>query len=367
MGDPVVLLREGEVKFHVFRGSPVEMGRAHGSLDPAFLRTRLDEWLTWPHDFDHPYFRENMAFMRREFPDFMERMEAYGAAAGIEDFDHTYYLHIVSTGREEEACSAFGILLQDDGPALLRTYDPSDAAGTDYFLRDRFVAAFPDCRPHGYVGMGGHHFCVVHTSLNDAGLLTGWASGAPKFHWPDNPEHVNLFQITGLVPQHCSDCEDVRRFLSEYRISGLKGLTGTAVDARGNILGFELESGNIAFREPEDDMVLEVNHWQHPHLQRPARTRQPEFWTSPYFYNSQNRVQYVDYFRETFRKMRTFEDLIDFSFDVHAPGRILQMPGANIADWMTSHAIFLTAADRRMRVHPFPLDKDRYTEVAYCD
>lgn len=56
---------------------------------------------------------------------------------------------------------------------------------------------------------------------------------------------------------------------------------------------------------------------------------------------------------------------IDFSFNVHAPGRILQMPGANIADWMTSHAIFMTAADRRMRVHPFPLDKDRYTEVAY--
>lgn len=44
MGDPVVLLREGSVKFHVFRGSPVEMGRANGSLDLA--RSRLDEWLT---------------------------------------------------------------------------------------------------------------------------------------------------------------------------------------------------------------------------------------------------------------------------------------------------------------------------------
>ena len=63
--------------------------------------------------------------------------------------------------------------------------------------------------------------------------------------------------------------------------------------------------------------------------------------------------------------MSTLEELIDFTFDVHAPGRILQMPGANIANWMTSHAIYMTAADRRMRVHPFPLNKDRYTEVAY--
>lgn len=46
MGGPVDLLREGPVRFHVFRGSPFEMGWAHGSLDPEFLRSRLDEWLT---------------------------------------------------------------------------------------------------------------------------------------------------------------------------------------------------------------------------------------------------------------------------------------------------------------------------------
>lgn len=110
MGEPVVLLHAGPVKFHVFRGSPAEMGMAQGFLDPDFLRSRLDEWLKWPHDFDHPYFRKNMAFMRREFPDSMERMEAYGAAAGIDNFDHTCYLHTVNTGRDEDACSAFGIL-----------------------------------------------------------------------------------------------------------------------------------------------------------------------------------------------------------------------------------------------------------------
>lgn len=46
MGDPELPLHSGQVKSHVFRGSPVEMGRAHGSLDPEFLRSRLAEWLT---------------------------------------------------------------------------------------------------------------------------------------------------------------------------------------------------------------------------------------------------------------------------------------------------------------------------------
>ena len=74
----------------------------------------------------------------------------------------------------------------------------------------------------------------------------------------------------------------------------------------------------------------------------------------------------MEYYRDTFKGMRTLEELVDFSFDVHAPGRILQMPGANIANWLTSHAIFLTSRDRRMRVHPYPLEKERYTEVAYA-
>ena len=34
--------------------------------------------------------------------------------------------------------------------------------------------------------------------------------------------------------------------------------------------------------------------------------------------------------RDRFRSLRTMQELVDFSFDVHAPGRILQMPERNI-------------------------------------
>ena len=65
--------------------------------------------------------------------------------------------------------------------------------------------------------------------------------------------------------------------------------------------------------------------------------------------------------------MRTMQDLVDFSFDVKAPGQILQDEGYCIANWLTSHAMFMTSRDRRMRVHRYPLEKERYTEVAYQD
>ena len=365
MDGSMTIVREGEMELHSFPGSPEEAGRAQGSIDPAFVRQHFEGLLERPHNFDHPYFRKNMAFMRREFPDLMEQLEAFGTAIGFENFDHTFYLHIYHTGGEEDGCSALGILLAEDGPAMLRTYDPSSAQGAEDLAKQKILSCLPDCRPYGFVGIGSRINCVVNTSVNSAGLLLGAGSGHEKFNRHDNPEHVNMYFTIHLLSQYCGDCDDVRHFLNQYRVSGLKGQTNTAVDARGNILGFELESENIAFREAENGMVLETNHWQHPDLQEPSRAAAPEFWSSPYYYNSQNRVQYLDCHREMYRQLKTIEDLIDVSFDVHAPGRILQMEGTNIADWATSHAIFMTSRDRKMRVHTYPLDKERYTGVVF--
>ena len=273
---------------YTFRGGPEEVGRAQGSVDPVCVQEKLGFWMERPHNLENPYFRKNMAFMRREFPDFMEQLEAYGAAAGISDLDLTYYLHLINTGPEEKGCSAFGLLLTDDGPALVRTNDgPHPGKPVEQMKveqkNDYHLATFPDLKPHGFLGVWSVYRLTVSTSVNDAGLMIGGASGHPKFHWPDNPEHVNLYFTLGLLTQHCADCDDVRHFLRQYRISGVKGITCTAVDARGNILGCELESENVAFREPEDGMLLEVNHWQHPDLQDPARSARPDFWKRDYY------------------------------------------------------------------------------------
>ncbi len=359
--------KEAGVDQFTFRGGPAEVGRAQGSVDPEFVRGKLEARMEQPHNFEHSYFRKNMAFMRREFPDLMEQMEAYGAAAGIEDFDQTYYLHIYHTGGEAEGCSSFGLLLDDDGPAMLRTYDTSSLARAKDFVDEKILVGLPDTRPHGFVGVGERLGITVSTSVNDAGLLLGTASGHRRFNWTTHPEHVNLYFTIHLLAQYCADCDDVRHFLEQYRISGVKGLTGAAVDAEGNMVGFELESENIAFLEPEEEMVIETNHWQHPDLQGPSREATPEWWEGSSYYNSQNRVQYVAYHRETFKRMRTMDELIDFSFDVHAPGRILQVPEYNIADWVTTHAIFMTSKDRKMRVHRYPLEKDQYTEITYAE
>jgi uncharacterized protein Usg len=364
MSDPVVV-KQGGLDLRLFRGGPAEVGRAQGAIDSDYARGALKALLEKPHDFAHPYFRKNMAFMRREFPELMAQMEAFGAGAGIENFDHVYYLHLFHTGRTEEGCSAFGILLKEDGPAMLRTYDPSSPQGGELLAKELYLGAFLDLKPHGFVGMGWRRGVATHTAVNDAGLMVGWASGHPKFNWPDNPEHLNLYLIFHLVQQYCTDCSDVRHFIKQYRISGVKGLTGTAVDAQGNMVGFELESSAIAFREPDEGLLIETNHWQHPDLQVPARAATPDFWKSPYYYNSQNRVQHVAYHRETFKKMGTLKEFVDFSFDVDAPGRIVQMEGRNISNWVSSHAVFMTSGDRRLRVHAYPLDKNRYTEVRW--
>ena len=367
------------MEIHTFRGGPAEVGGAQALVDLEYVKNALAEKMAQPHDLQHPYFRGNLEFMRREFPDYVEQIEGFGDAAGIEDFDEMYYLHLLHTGGEDaayqkriagkfdaepEGCSSLAIMLDKDGPGMLRTYDPSGPESNERLLKELYLGVFPDCKPHAFVGVGWRLGIQVLTSINDAGLMIGGASGHQKYNWPDKVEHLNLYFVIHLLTLHCADCGDVRHFLNQYRISGIKGITGTAIDAKGNMVGFELESENIALREPQDGMVLETNHWQHPDLQNPSRAAAPEFWSSPYYYNSQNRVHYLEYHRESFKQMETIDELVDFSFDVHAPGRLLQVEAYNVANWITSHAIFATSRDRKMRVHTYPLDKQTYVEVA---
>lgn len=350
---------------YIFAGGPAEAGRAQGALDPEYARRELEKRLEQGQDFEDSYFRENMAFMRREFPELVTQMEAYGDAAGIENFDHTFLLHVYFTAADLNGCSALGIMLKDDGPAMLRTYDTSSIGRVEDFVKDKILMGLPDGRPHGLAGIGERFGVTVGTAVNDAGLLVGCASGHRKYNPGANPEHVNLYFTTHLLAQYCSDCDDVRHFLRQYRISGIKGLTGVAVDAAGDMVGFELESANIALREPEKGMVLETNHWQDPDLQRPSRKADPDWWASASYYNSQNRVHYLACHRDAFEKMRTVSELTDFSFDVHAPGRILQSPETNIGSWFTTHGIFMTSWDRKLRVHRYPLEKDRFTVMTH--
>ena len=229
--------------------APPKRGGRRVRLNPEYARRELARRLKQPQDFEDRYFRQNISFMRREFPELVAQMEAYGESAGIESFDHTYLLHVYFTAADLDGCSALGIMLKDDGPAMLRTYDTSSVSRVEDFVKDKILMGLPDCRPHGLAGIGERFGVTVGTAINDAGLLVGCASGHRKFNPGANPEHVNLYFTTHLLAQYCSDCGDVRHFLREYRISGIKGLTGVAVDAVGDMVGFELESENIAFRE----------------------------------------------------------------------------------------------------------------------
>ena len=60
----------------IFRGSPAEIGKVQGSMDPEAAQDYLKFWQARPHDFQNSYFRQNLAFMRREFPDMIEQIEA---------------------------------------------------------------------------------------------------------------------------------------------------------------------------------------------------------------------------------------------------------------------------------------------------
>ena len=350
------------MKTHTFRGSPSDVGRAQGSMSPQAALDYLNRLQARSsYDFQNPYFRNNLAFMRREFPDLIQQIQAFGEAAGMESLEHAYHNHLHWTGPAQDACSTLGVLLEADGPAMLSTNDGHmDTAPNT--VENTVFSTFPDAKPHPLMGLGSQTHVVLGWAMNDSGLTIGANSGHRRFNSTTNPEHLNLYFVVHLIAQHCSDCDDVRHFVDQYRISGQKGMNIVAIDAAGNMLGVELESQNIAVCEAQDGLLLEVNHWQHPKLRNPSRTANPEWWKGDYYYNSQARVMYLAHYRNIFTRMKTLEELIDFSFDVHAPGRILQMPDRNIGNMVSCQIVFATVKDRRARVYLHPIDKGDYEE-----
>jgi hypothetical protein len=111
-------------------------------------------------------------------------------------------------------------------------------------------------------------------------------------------------------------------------------------------------------------MVLEVNHWQDPALQGPARRQVPDFFRKSYFFNSQARVHHLEYRRQALARLRTLSDLTEYFFNVEEPGRMLQAPETSIGGWSSVYAALMSCKARTLRVHPFPITRERSYEVS---
>ena len=59
--------------------------------------------------------------LRREFPEIVEEIEAFGQAAGLSP-EEAYFAHILTT-TGVEGCSLLAMLKLDEGPVMLRCLD----------------------------------------------------------------------------------------------------------------------------------------------------------------------------------------------------------------------------------------------------
>ena len=352
------------VKTLVLEGSAERRGHLLGSEDPGRIRRVLKEYWKKGNTFDTPYFRKNLNFMKREFPGLIEEVRTLGETAGLTE-DEAYFTQVYTTGNNT-GCSALGLLFLEEGPAMLRTEDvtgPLDVWERDWMSGIRLVIQ-RGLEPYSYSGIGSPSSLSSSGSVNDRGLILGAASGHPKFNFNDEPETINHYWWPRIIIQHCSDCDDVKSMVRQYRCSGKKGANMVVMDANGNALGVELESENLAFREPEDGMIIETNHFQDPDLVRASLKPREDFWSGVYYLNSMNRLLYLAFVRNRLRSMKHLQEFMDLSFDEHLPGRIIQTTGRNIANWQSVNACFITSRDRTIRFHGYPPEKDRVQTIS---
>ncbi len=349
---------------HIFRGKPSEVGLQQARISPTRTKHQLATMLSRPHNLRSPYFRKNLAFMQREFPNFMDQMESFGEAAGLPDLPHTYYLHIYHTGFENEGCTALGLHLED-GPLLFSTNDAMSSKEAAELLPGLYLGSFPDARPYSMIGVCSDANIKVSRIVNSAGLMVAPASGHPKYNKVDEPEYLNLYFLPHLLAQHCADCGDVRKFVSQYRISGVKGLTMVVVDASGDMLALEMESANFSIREIYGDYGIEVNFWQAEELAKPARKKVPQFWESGKYYNSVSRLMYFKRHKKALLRCPNAEELIRRLLRTKEPGDFFQEAEMNIGNWSTVYGLILKNRPKQLSFYPPPFREENYLTIPF--
>jgi hypothetical protein len=339
----------------VLTGTGEERGRQMAALNRPFIRKLFKLYSKGlGKDFaTQTYFKRHRAFMKKEFPSIFDEMISLGVSAGLNP-DQAFYNTILAAN-VEKACSAFGIVSLRDGPMLLRTFDSCSNEEYQIYYKGRDISATQrGATPYQFTCITAITGMLL-TAVNEKGLAVGAGSGEGKFTFGDSPETINLYWWLRIMAQYCADCADVKKLVAQYRFSGKGPLNVVAVDAKGNALGIEFASEkNIAFRRPTDGLILETNHFQDPGLARRSKKARPDFWRSPYYYNSYNRLQYVERYRKRLAAMKTHQEFIDFAFEENW-GRLIQPTDANIGNWITSRADLVDLRAKTIRYHLFPV------------
>lgn len=255
----------------VVDGGPFERGRQHGAqtgdLIAAHLH-RLSEALraprpgeTRPAPTREQLLARSLRFLpayEQFAPDLVEEIRGVAAGARIH-FEEALLLNVRGEvlGLADEGCTAFAVGrgLTADGGVLAGQNSDQAAWNEDVMI---VLAVRPDDGPSAlmctHAGLVGYHGCNAAGvgQFANAVPATGWRPGMPHY----------LMKRRLLAQTSVAGCLDLLRQATVASPGNY-----VLADRDGHLLAVELTTIGLETLDPQDELIVHANHYEHPRLQ----------------------------------------------------------------------------------------------------
>lgn len=269
------------------KGSPFEMGYAHGKLLEAKMHTLENEFMEMIHDYVPRRWavqalKTYVIYRNRNLSDFVPlnyRMELYGTTLGCRDIhpeEGSFYNRLLNYHAAHDVsymlidnplvtragCTSFGAWGTATEGGHLITGRNFDWEAAEVFSRDRVVVM---CEPDGgipFISLSWAGMAGVVSGMNRAGVSVT-INGAPSSLPRDTATPVAMVARDILQRSHnFAEALEILRSAKVF-VSSL-WLIGSRVDGRFVVV--EKTPDVTQVREPEGDSILCANHFQTPGL-----------------------------------------------------------------------------------------------------
>ena len=293
--------REGLTVVHL-KGSPLEMGYAHGALMEAKMHTLENEFMDMVHDYVPrrwavKVLKWYVIYRNRQLTDYVPldyRMEIYGTTLGCRDIrpeEGSFYNRMLNYHAAHDVsymlidnplvsragCTSFGAWGSATEAGHLLTGRNFDWEAAEVFSRDRVVVM---CEPDNgipFISLSWAGMAGVVSGMNRAGVsvtINGAPSSLPgETATPLAMVARDVLQRAHNFPEALEILRSARVFVSSLWLVGSR--------ADGRFVVVEKTPDTTQVREPEGDSIVCANHFRTPGLRDgPRNLRYAEEGTS---------------------------------------------------------------------------------------
>jgi len=258
------LTRENGVWVLTVRGSPYEMGYAHGKLLKAWIWQGafgyIDLGLVRMGRFDYAKMAQYARKARKNIPeDLLLEIKGISDGSGV-DFDKLLVLHTFLEYTQVHACSSYAVF--GDATRTGELIHGYNLEFNGYGIAHKYVVLIKRIPDEGnaFVCVTWPGFAGTLSAMNEKGLCAS-LNNVTSYSKETTREGLPYIFLLRQIAQNCSSLEEAREYLKKVRRTMGNNVLITQARPAGAVVA-EFTARRIAFRSARKGWIAATNHYR---------------------------------------------------------------------------------------------------------